>query len=278
MKPETEESACLYVLDRLDATERAWFEARLASEPDLAAFVGELESTLSRHLRTPAAADPPPTLLAGIDARIDLLARERMREHARAPWASIARWGIAAAITASVGIIAVQQVRRGAAPGRPYVIIVGMDSGRSTLAELPLQDRARDPDGSFIQLASLAERLWESPDGLPEKLRFAGPRSHGYALFDPASSQGFVAIQRLPATGLGKRYHLWIVDTASGRTHEAGILPLAVSGSGLYFFTVAPALDARPDHLDFFVTLEDTAPSGPVRPSGKVVLGDGRVF
>lgn len=278
MNTETEELACLYVLDRLDPRVRASFEARLLHDPELAAFVGELESALERRIRDVPQVDPPGALLGTIDSRIDGLASAAMREHARAPLLSMARWGIAALATVAVGTIAIQQLRRGAASDRPFVIIVGMDSRQSTLAELPLQRRAQDSDGRFIQLASLAERFWEKPEALPEKLRSSSPSVHGYALFDPASSQGFIAIQKLPSIERDKRYRLWILDTASGKTREAGVLPLAGSSSGLYFFSVAPAFDARPDHLDFFVTVDDASGNDSTRPTGKVVLGEGRIF
>jgi len=279
MNPELEELACLYVLDRLDARERASFEARLLHDPQLAAFVGEMESALARRVGAVPRIDPPASIIDRIERGIDGpgsgVAREPASAHP-APWA---RWGIAALIAVGVGVVAAQLVRRGSAPlQRPFVIIVGMDPSQSTLAELPLQRRAQDADGRFIQLASLAEQFWEKPGDLPEKLRPTGPNGHGYALYDPASSQGFVAIEQLPAIGKDKRYHLWIVDTASGQTREAGILPLAGSSSGLYFFSVSPNLDARPDRLDFFVTIEDNAASGSARPTGKVVIGDGRFF
>jgi hypothetical protein len=191
----------------------------------------------------------------------------------------MARWGIAALITVAAGIIAIQQMRRGGGGAdRSFVIIVGMDSRQSTFAELPLPRRAPDPDGRFIQLASLAEHFWEKPEELPEKLRTMSPSCHGYALFDPASSQGFIAIQQLPAIERDKRYQLWILDTASGRIREAGVLPLAGPGGGLYSFSVSPSADARPDRLDFFVTAEDATGNDSARPTGKVVLGEGRIF
>ncbi|MFZ1055831.1 MAG: anti-sigma factor, partial [Opitutaceae bacterium] len=119
---------------------------------------------------------------------------------------------------------------------------------------------------------------WEKPGDLPVKLPSSGQAGHGYALFDPASHQGFIAIQQLPAVEEGKRYHLWILDTVSGKVRDAGVLPLAGSSTGLYSFSVTPDLVTKPDHMDFFVTAEDTARSGANLPSGKVVLGDRTPF
>jgi anti-sigma-K factor RskA len=282
MTPQLEELACLYVLDRLGPRERASFEDCLRNNPDLAAFVSELESTLDQSVRSLPRHEPPAGLLAQIETRIDRLPGEFAAAPARPGrsfWPSFARWGIAALLAVGVGAIAVQHLRRPSSVAtRPFVIIVGLDPRQSILGELSLSKRPQDADACFVQLASLAERYWEKPADLPVKLNSTGPGGRGYALFDPASSQGFVAVQQLPAIGHGKRYHLWILDTASGRTREAGVLPRTDTNSGLYFFSVSPTFNARPDHLDFFVTAEDTSAPESTRPSGKVVLGNQQTF
>jgi anti-sigma-K factor RskA len=272
MNTQLEELACLYVLDRLDAPERAAFEARLATEPGLAETVREVEASLSRRIHALPRYQPPAGMLSRIEARID----GRASGGAASSWASAARWGIAAVIAVGVGIIAVQSLRRPAA-GRPYVIVVGLDSLRSTLAELPVAERARGADASFIQLASLAEEYWEKPDDLPVKMDSAGQSGRGYALFDPGSNQGFIAIRQLPAAGHGKEYHLWLLDTASGQVRRAGVLPVASSARGLYFFSVLPDASAAPGRPDFFVTAEDAGSAETAQPHGEVVLGDRRI-
>ena len=281
MNPQVEELACLYVLDRLDARERAAFEARLPSDPQLAALVGEIESALSRRIRSLPQREPPPGLLARIEAHIDRLPSREMSSPARAVtpmWASIARWGIAAVIAVSVGTIAFLNLRRTTlAAGRPFVIIVGLDSRQSTLAELPMKQVPQNADARFIQLASLAQQFWEKPEDLPVKMSPAGQGGRGYALFDPGSNQGFIAIRQLPAIAQGMRYHLWLLDTVSGNVREAGILPVTDSTRGLYFFSVAPATGARPERLDFFVTSEDGSAPESSQPRGEVVLGDRRI-
>jgi hypothetical protein len=279
MKKNVEELACLYLLDRLDARERAAFEARLPKDPELVALMRELEGALSRRVRALPQLEPSGGLLESIEARIDGIPPAAARWPARsvAPaWASVARWGVAAAIALGVGIVAVQSLRRPAAE-RPYVIFVGLDSLGSRHAELPVRDRARSADASFIQLASLAEKFWDKPEDLPVKPDSASRSGLGYALFDPGSNQGFIAIRQLPAVEPGKRYHLWLLDTASGEIRQAGVLPAASSTSGLYSFSVSPSSGARLDRLDFFVTAEDTSSADAAQPRGKVVLGDRRI-
>lgn len=281
MNTQLEELACLYVLDRLDARERAALEARLPNDPELAALMRELEATLALRIHSLPQHEPPAGTLARIEARIGAPPAGAARAPSRSIvplWASFARWGIAAVIAVGVGIIAFQSLRRApAAAGRPYVIVVGLDSLKSTLAELPVKERPQNADASFIQLASLAEKFWRKPEDLPVKLDSTDTAGRGYALFDPGSNQGFIAIRQLPAAAQGKEYHLWLLDTASGQVREAGIIPVAASARGLYFFSVVPTTAAKPGSTDFFVTAEDAGSPDSAQPRGKVVLGDRRI-
>ncbi len=287
MNASLEELAALYVLDRLDARERAAFETRLLREPALAALVRELEATVALGIRALPLHEPPAGLLAHIEQRIDASttaarARPAARARARSPlsalrfpagFSGILRWGLAAVIALSLATLAVQSFRRPAAS--PVIVFVGLDAQRSTFTELPLQKNAGDADARFMQLASLAEQFWEKPDHLPIK-PVAGDQSRGYALFDPRSQQGFIAIEQLPAIAADQHYHLWIADSASGRVRDAGILPVAASHRGLYSFSLAATGAPKAGPLNVFVTVEDDgAPKS--QPRGQVVLGDRRI-
>jgi hypothetical protein len=274
MNTQLEELACLFVLDRLDSAERIAFEVRLLNDSELAALVDSLETALAERIRALPRHEPGEGLLAGIEARIDLLpsAKAPRLGRSRAPlWSTVARWGIAAVIAVGVSTLAVQSLRR---PGRPYVIFVGMDSSQSRFTELPMLEYPKDADGQFIRLASLAEHFWEKPEELPVKMGPVDKIGRGYALFDPSSNQGFIAIREIPDVEQGKRYYLWVLDKASGQARDAGVLPLSGSNRGLYFFSVAPSAGAAPGHLNFFVTAEDAADDKTPGPRGKVVLGD----
>ena len=281
MNLQLEELACLYVLDRLDAAERTAFAASLRQDPALAAFVHELESTVARSIHALPRLDPPAGLLARIEDRLDRLQAEGpgQEESALRPWSTAAaRWGLAALFAVGLGTLLLWPLRRGAAaPERPLVIFVGLDSRRSALAVLPRQNPPPDADASFVQLARLAEQFWEKPETAPARLAATDQPGRGYAVFDPASNQGFIAIRQLPVVEPGKSYHLWILDTASGRVRAAGVLPLTGSSRGLYYFSADPAGGAPAGGFDFFVTAEDAAGSSPDHPRGKVVLGDKRI-
>jgi anti-sigma-K factor RskA len=193
-------------------------------------------------------------------------------------WETVARWGLAAVIAVSLATLAIQSLRRASAAEEPaHLLIVGLDAGGSRLAELPWSEHPQDADSRFMQMATLAEKYWEKPADLPVELAAAGRSDRGYALYDPGTNQGFIAIEQLPAVEPGRRYHLWMIDTVSGQAREAGVLPLNDSGRGLYFFSFAPAPAMAPGRPDFFVTSEDTTGPEATQPRGKVVLGEKKI-
>lgn len=192
-------------------------------------------------------------------------------------WLTVAQWGLAAVVTVSLATLAIQSVRRSNA-AQPVFVVVGLDANRNTFAELPQPgSAAQDADTRFIQLASTAENLWRNPAARPLPAAPASTDSHGYALFDPGSQQGFIAIEQLPALAENQRYHLWVVDAATGHIRDAGVLPLAGLNRGLYSFALEPNGTSKADnsHPNFFITIEDagTATEPAAKPRGKVVLG-----
>lgn len=277
MNPELEELASRYVLDQLDDRERADFEARLIASPELTVRVRELEAAFARVIRELPRHEPPADLLGRIEARISVgPGRERRPEAGTwiRRWKLAAGWGIAATIAVGVSTIAVQSLRRDA---RPLVLVVGLDSSRSALAQLHVGERGADSDARFIQLASLAEKYWKNPGELPVALPEAGQGGRAYAVFDPESNQGFIGVQQLPAPKPGTRYHVWIVDTATHKVREAGILPLDGSHGGLFSFSLSPADVGKPARLKFFVTAEDNSDQTSPLPRGQMVLGGSRI-
>lgn len=276
MNDSLQDLATLYVLDQLEPSERAVFEARLLREPALAALVRDLEAGLARGVRSLPPREPPAGTLDRIEDRIDALRTPPAALPGIAPapvrWVAFARWGLAAVIAVSLVTIAVQGLRPAAA--HPVIVVVGLGANRSSMTELPLREPGKDADARFIQLASLAENYWAKPGSLPGKSPAATGDNSGYALFDPGSRQGFIVIEQLPAVAENERYHLWIVDPATARVSDAGILPLAGLNRGLYSFALGSEDSPPTGRPNFFITVEENgASSSPARPSGKVVLG-----
>lgn len=280
MIPLDEEFATLYVLDQLEPADRAAFAARLAHDPALAAFVHSLELTIEQRVRSLPPHTPPADLLARIESQLET-SSPAGRERARAPSApsravvihhAFTRWILPAAAAIALGAATFFYLdRQRAADTRPVVLIVGLDPQRNTVTELPLHDASAGADARFVQLATLAEQFWTRPEKLPHASAATGER-HAYALFDPATRQGFIAVQQLPSQPADKRYHLWLVDTATGRALDAGSLPSATS-RGLYFFSLDPATTPVSAPVHFLITAEDATSAPPTRPRGEAILG-----
>jgi hypothetical protein len=283
MNESAEELATLYVLDQLEPRERALAEARLARDPEFAALVRDCEAALAAGVRSLPARQPSPLVLENLEDQLDRLETGQVEPFPsppsalrppRHPWVTLAQWGIAAVITLSLATLAIQSLRP--AGTQPVFVVVGLDANRNTFGELPAQGAAaKDPDSRFIQLASAAADLWRNPSARPAAARFDTGGNRGYALFDPGSQQGFLAVEQLPALEPNQRYHLWMVDESTGRIRDAGILPLAHVNRGLFSFALDPATGSKSGRPNFFITIEDaSAPSEPnEKPRGKVVLG-----
>jgi anti-sigma-K factor RskA len=283
MNHPREETASLYVFDQLEPDERARFEQELTRDPALAALVRDYEAALAAGIRSLPPRQPSPAVLEHLEEKIAAETSSRrggtVASTAGSPiafprfrWVTLAQWGVAAVVTLSLATLAIQSLRT---PAQPVFVVVGLDANRNTFAELPLAGPvAQDADSRFIQLASTAGSLWRNPEARPLPVAASSAGNHGYALFDPASQQGFIAIEQLPALTGSQRYHLWVIDDESGRIRDAGILPLVGANSGLYSFALDPAAGKQSARPNFFITVEDTAASStPAQPSGKVVLG-----
>jgi hypothetical protein len=169
-------------------------------------------------------------------------------------------------IAVSLATLAFQSLRT--TDVRPVVVFVGLDGDKNTFSELPMRQLATDADARFIELASIAGNLLKKPAALP------GGDNRAYALFDPASKQGFIGIEQLPVAAGNQRYHLWLVDPTTGRVLDAGGLPLDGMSRGLYSFALGPDDSLGSDRPNFFITLEEEdATAAPAKPRGKVVLG-----
>lgn len=285
MNESAEELATLYVLDQLEPRERALAEDRLAREPEFAALVRDCESALAAGVRSLPSRTPSPLVLENIEDQLDKLPTGKVETFpastsrptppaSRLRWVTLAQWGVAAVITLSLATLAIQSLRP--ANHQPVFVVVGLDATRNTFAELPTTGAtAKDPDSRFMQLASAAADLWRNPSSRPAAARFETGGNRGYALFDPGSQQGFIAVEQLPAIEPSQRYHLWMIDESSGHIRDAGVLPLAHVNRGLFSFALDPATASKSGRPNFFITIEDAdAASTPnEKPRGKVVLG-----
>ena len=288
MNDSSNELASLYMLDQLDAGERAAFEARLLREPELSTVIRALEAGLACGIHALTPREPPTALLDRIEQQLDALPGQgpgwkphpisRSRNQPAAPrrrtrtvWAG---WGIAAIITLSLATLAVQSIRRPST--QPVFVLIGMDANRNTFTKLPQSGASpQDADARFIQLASLAENFLKYPNAAPIPTTSTPGENRGYALFDPGSQQGFIAIEHLPPLTENQRYHLWIITASTDRVRDAGILPTTGLNRSLCSFVLEPTEGTKPEHPNFFITVEENGNARELaEPRGKVVLGN----
>lgn len=278
MNESSEELAGLYVLDRLDPTQRSAFEAQLARDPSLLRLVRELEAVFAARIRALPQHRPGEQVLTRIEEEIaESSTRARGEDkRPRTVWAQPVIWAIAAVVLLGFAFLGARTwLERRAAPIGDRVLLVALDPKGNSIQDLRFPITTADADARFVELASMAEKVFAPGT----EQRATAPSSsvdqgHSYALFDPRSRQGFIVLQQLPPLPEGKRYCIWIVDTKSRRIEPAGVIP-AKGERGVYFFNLEGLNKLAADHADFVVTAEDadSSVSAANRPKGKVVLG-----
>ncbi len=93
-------------------------------------------------------------------------------------------------------------------------------------------ERGADP-GSFadVQIVRLRSRLNSAPD------------ASAVVLWNPASREGLLAVENLPAPHDSQAYRLWIVDPSTGTPLDGGAFAVdRARGSGRHRFHVPPSL------------------------------------
>lgn len=231
MNHTDDELACDYVLDRLDPTQRAEFEARLISDADLRQRVREYERGLAARISELPSRSPSRGVWAGITDKIDAA-----QGRTRPGWGSVFKWGIAAVIALSLASIAVERW-----VDRPTLVVVALDRGSLGPSHVSIARVGSGPNDAFAQLAAVAANHWEDAKS---------PRS--FVVYDPTTSQGFIAVRDLPAVAADSHYQVWILNRRTGISRPAGDL----TGSGLYSFAVDPLPGEGADDLRVIVTRE----------------------
>ncbi|MCZ6671445.1 MAG: hypothetical protein O7C75_00760 [Verrucomicrobia bacterium] len=283
MNTNTEELASLYVLDKLSADERRTFEERLESDTELTLLVRELESALEDQVRALPQHMAPGHVLSQIQNKIEAQAPIATPSPViTIPWAKFAGWGMVAALMFGVGLTLLFTSRNpitGESSNQSVVLIVRMDPQSSVVEVLPTVMPVDELE-NFVHLAQMVERFWEHPEQLPGSVNrspLANTLGSGYAVFDPQSKHGFIAIQKLPKRQEGKNYFLWLRDSNANVLYRAGIIPMQEKDQGLYFFELEENSPISSNSVAFFITEEDTAEAELSQPHGELVLGSDHI-
>lgn len=218
---ELQDSAALYVLGALDATESAAFEASLRSNAELRALVAELREAAAAVALT--APERRPSSLLKQKVLRDIVAERTHgltsnganRRGAGTGWA----WAIAAMLLLFSGFLFYDRVQL-----------------RREIA------RVRDIDPLMkANLVALAPA-----NGAPAEARAT-------VAWEPDRQTGVIRITGLPAAGQGKDYQLWAVDADHKNPVSAGLVHVDANGVAQMRFKP----DAETRHVKAFaISLE----------------------
>lgn len=282
MNENTKELASLYVLDKLTPEERTAFEKRLETETELVLLVRELEQAVEEQVRKLPQQEVPAYVFSKIESKVQFKGPAVNPKPAiTITWPVFAGWGMAAALLLGVSLTLLLTNRDSGGPvaSQPVYLVVGMDSDSSAFKTIPAVISQGDL-GSFGALTQMAENYWDHPDELPNKVGaspLANTLGSGFAVFDPQSKHGYIAIQNLPKQEDGKNYFLWVKDPQANLLECAGIIPMQDRNNGLYFFELADDSPISSSRVAFFVTEETASEPMLEKPGGEMVLGSDRI-
>ena len=210
----TEELASLYALDLLEGAELAAFEATLAQDAAVRALVRELgEAAASLSLAAPAAA-PPDWLKSRLF--VSLAEKSRAEDRRSSPFARLAwiPWAIAAGLALTSAWFAQLYFSQKSESIAQHE--------QATLAQLEMQGVQNQLEVEHIlasrQLADLQEQIKTNSD--PSNLEIAklvsllgnSSQARAIAVWNQATQQGVLTVEKLPALAADKDYQLWVID------------------------------------------------------------------
>jgi len=265
MDDKKQELAVAYALGQLDRAATGAVETQAKQDPELRGAIRDLTDVIAASVRSLPQSAVPESSLSDIERALNDVPNDSIRVPDRSQpvrWAILG--GLAALLIAGVSIGGYEWLTR---REQPTVFLAELGAGRTQVRPLALGIPAQSSDGRFMQLASLAERLWARPNS-------SDARSGSYAVFDPATNQGFIAVREVPELQPKQRYHLWFIDGETGQVRDAGALPLDRATRGMFFFSLPPEKSGKSTRPSFFVTVEEDAEKQPNgSPRGRVVLG-----
>lgn len=202
-----------YVLDALDADDRAEFEAHLEVCADCVAEVAELRETASR-LATLTAQEPPPSLRASVLASI--ASTSQLPPEDRAETINVDADVNATNVVAGPW----SRVRQFAVPVAAVILgVFALSMGTLALNQ-------RDNAAQLSARSAVIDSVLTEPDATISVKAIGGARAS--LLVSEASRKAVLVATGLPVPADGQVYALWRVDS-SGKAAPAGI---HVPGSG----------------------------------------------
>ncbi len=274
-----QELASLYALDLLEGADRAPFEAEIATNPELQAFVRELRASATSLARTAPVAVPPTALRDRVLASATSRAASGNRAVSSSrswsggfplpqllPWALAASFAVAAAwlgVRYYTNSIESQTLAQQHALAE--IALKTADAriqAEHIIADRVLADYATLKSDTARQLAAAHQSEADARTAVAAlegrlkretnlaRLKIAtlasmlqnSPQALAVAVWDPAQQSGVLTVDRLPAIGADQRYELWVIDS---KPVSAGVFTVGPDGRAhLEFKPVQPVAKA----------------------------------
>jgi len=210
-----EELASLYVLDLLEAAERAAFEQELRSSQELAGLVRELEVSAAALGSSITPVAPPARVKAAILDEIKLPGEsEKVVPFVRS---SVIAWALAAG----------------------FALLAGIE----TKERLNMYDQYMQTRSASVKLAQEKNQLQTEIAKLESENHFSqlkiatlGALVDTYAkgsvvvLWDEQKQTGVIKVTNMPPPAADRDYQLWVVDSTYPQPVSAGIFRVEASG------------------------------------------------
>jgi anti-sigma-K factor RskA len=267
MKAERHEDlAALAALDLLTPAEQAEFTAALAEHPELAAIAASLRSTAAELAHTAPAAEPPADLkirllktIAGdaSAARAPIVTASRSTILPFPTWIGFATAACFACLAAYFAQAYFNQSALNSAfRDQQNLADLSLRSTKNQLAaerliaQRELADAAKRAGDTAALITTLESRLAETKQQLFAQGTLAdykiatlasllgnSPQAVAVAVWNPASQEGVLTVQKLPALAADKDYQLWVIDPQYSIPVDGGVFKVdPTTGEGRLVF------------------------------------------
>ena len=261
-----EDLAALAALDLLTPAEQAEFTAALAEHPELAAIAASLRSTAAELAHTAPAAEPPADLkirllktIAGdaSAARAPIVTASRSTILPFPTWIGFATAACFACLAAYFAQAYFNQSALNSAfRDQQNLADLSLRSTKNQLAaerliaQRELADAAKRAGDTAALITTLESRLAETKQQLFAQGTLAdykiatlasllgnSPQAVAVAVWNPASQEGVLTVQKLPALAADKDYQLWVIDPQYSIPVDGGVFKVdPTTGEGRLVF------------------------------------------
>jgi anti-sigma-K factor RskA len=261
-----EDLAALAALDLLTPAEQAEFTAALAEHPELAAIAASLRSTAAELAHTAPAAEPPADLkirllktIAGdaSAARAPIVTASRSTILPFPTWIGFATAACFACLAAYFAQAYFNQSALNSAfRDQQNLADLSLRSTKNQLAaerliaQRELADAAKRASDSAALVTTLESRIAETKQQLFAQGTLAdykiatlasllgnSPQAVAVAIWNPASQEGVLTVQKLPALAADKDYQLWVIDPQYSIPVDGGVFKVdPTTGEGRLVF------------------------------------------